>query len=69
MTKSTQIAAAFAEDGLKGKDVLQFAKRSRERDLFRWTLGKLALKRFDAMLTCCSCCIEFLLTQPSLRCG
>lgn len=37
--KSTQIAAAFVEDGVKSRAALQFAKTTRERDLFRWFLG------------------------------
>ena len=38
--KSMQIAAAFAEDGVQGKTVKQFAKAKQERDLFCWTLNR-----------------------------
>ena len=40
VTKSMQIAAAFADDGARGKTIKQFAKTKQERDLFRWMLDQ-----------------------------
>jgi hypothetical protein len=36
--KSSEIAAAFCEDGVKSLAVKQLAKGPQERDLFRWNL-------------------------------
>ena len=37
--KSAEIAAAFQKDGVRGQSIREFAKRSAERDMFRWCLA------------------------------
>lgn len=37
--KCADIAAAFQMDGVRGRAIQEFSKRSAERDMFRWILA------------------------------
>ena len=39
MKKTAEIATAFKMDGMKGGTINNFARGSRERDMFKWTLS------------------------------
>lgn len=46
MKKTAEIATAFKMDGMKGGTINNFARGSRERDMFKRTLSRIDLLQF-----------------------